>query len=109
MNNLLYQGNTYQLSIQLINENDEIITNEQVEVIEFSFGEDLKKNYALDSEDVIYDEATQSFIIRLSQADTFSFKNTISYQARIKYNDGSVNCTKQYSAYIYDAISKVVL
>jgi hypothetical protein len=82
-----------------------IITNNDIKTIEFSFG-DVRKYYP---KDVTFDNSY--FIVSLSQKDTFSLstRKVCNYQARVLFNDGSVKGTTPTEFSVIASESKEVL
>lgn len=103
----ILQGNTYLLPVQVLDCDGAVIHVDQVEKGEFTFG-DLVKLYG-DNGDVSWDEALQSFIVPLTENETFAFKGTVKYQGRVLLKDGSVSGSVPLSEYIYDSIGKTIL
>lgn len=101
---IIYQGNTYKLPISL-KIGDKTITDNDVKMVEFSFG-NINKKYP---DNVEFEDG--SFIVSLSQEETFSFLPMAIYnfQARILFNDGSVKRTEPAEFTIVASQSKEVL
>lgn len=106
---IFQEGNTYLLEIPLTVAG-ESIDIDSVSLVEFAFN-DIKKLYDGASEEVTYDSSEKCFKVPLSQEETFALKNKlpIRYQARVKFQDGSVKATLIYQSYMLESISKEVL
>lgn len=113
---IFQEGNTYILQVPLTINGDELDIQD-VSLVEFMF-ENIRKIYGTYTEnniqktgDVTYDTDEKCFLVPLSQQETFSLteKQIINYQARVKFNDNSVNGTCVYRGYVAESISKEVL
>ena len=113
---ILQEGNTYLLEIPLTVDGDPIEI-EEVQLVEFMF-DDVRKIYGSYEEDgttktgdVTYDTDEKKFYVPLSQEETFHLtsEKIIEYQARVKFNDGSVSGTFVKEGYIQKSLSKEVL
>lgn len=101
----LLQGNTYKLPVKI----DEI-TNRTIDNIDrgqFIFDNIVK--YYGDDGDVIWDAEKECFIVPLTQEDTFSLDRNVSWQVRIKYENGDVDGTKPKIENVYNSITEEVL
>ena len=103
----ILQGNTYLLPVQVLDCDGAIIHVDQVEKGEFTFGS-LVKIYG-NNGDVSWDEALQSFIVPLTEEETFSFKGVVAYQGRLLLKNGSVSGSVPTNEYIYESIGKTIL
>ena len=99
---IIYQGNTYKLPVKL--KRDGLpVTTDNVKTVEFCFG-NITKKYP---EDVTFTDDT--FMVALTQEDTFALQGVVMCQMRVLFTDGTVECTDKEPMSIYDSISKVVL
>lgn len=103
----ILQGNTYLLPVQVKDCDGAVIHVDQVVKGEFTFGS-LVKFYG-ESGDVSWDEALQSFIVPLTEEETFAFKGVVAYQGRLLLKNGSVSGSVPTSEYIYESIGKTIL
>jgi hypothetical protein len=99
----IVKGNTYSLSIQLINDSNQIITASDVYKVEFCFGT-VKKYYP---DTATFD--TDHFNVPLTQEETFSLDRTAKHQIRVLFKDGSVKASEIVIDNIMDSLSKEVL
>lgn len=113
---ILQEGNTYLLEIPLTVDGDPIEI-EEVQLVEFMF-DNVRKIYGSYEEngetktgDVTYDGDEHKFNVPLTQEETFSLMGEaiIEYQARVKFNDGSVNGTVIQEGFVQRSLSKEVL
>ena len=103
----ILQGNTYLLPVQVKDCDGAVIHVDQVEKGEFTFGT-LVKFYG-DNGDVSWDEELQSFIVPLTEEETFAFKGVVVYQGRLLLKNGSVSGSVPTNEYIYESIGKTIL
>lgn len=102
---IVTQGDEFKIKIQLYM-NDALLSDlSGISLIEFSV-DNLTKSYP---DEVTYDEENQYFLFPLTQKDTFKMKNAVNYQARVKFEDGTVLGTPIYQGNIRDSISKDVI
>ena len=105
----LRKGDTYLLEIKIFLENGNVIGDNGISIIEFTFG-DLVKIYNKDlpASEVPFD--TDHFVVPFTQQETFGLKGkTIPYQARVKFASGEVKGTCIKSCNVYDSLSQEVL
>lgn len=101
---IIMQGNTYRLPVH-IKMKGEHLTDENVKLVEFSFGKNIVKNYP---KDVTFEE--DAFVLPLTQEETFSLSSgSVSYQIRVLFPDGSVKASPVISGMVAGSISKAVL
>lgn len=101
---IIMQGNTYRLPVRL-KMNGEHLTDENVQLVEFSFGKNIVKSYP---EEVKFEE--DAFVLPLTQEETFSLSSgSVSYQIRVLFPDGSVKASPVISGMVAGSISKAVL
>lgn len=106
MLDFLRKGNTYELEWQLTYADGTLINVDDVEVAQFIL-DDLSKEYPTD---VAYDTDKQAFVINLTQEETYKFEtHGISVQARVKFNDGSVDATDKEEVNIKDVLTRKIL
>lgn len=103
----ILQGNTYLLPVQVLDCDGAVIHVDQVVKGEFTFG-NITKIYG-DGGDVTWNEELQSFIVPLTESETFGLNGTVKYQGRVLLKDGSVSGSVPASEYIYDSIGKTIL
>jgi hypothetical protein len=85
--------------------NGEHLTDENVQLVEFSFGKKIVKIYP---EEVAFEE--DAFVLHLTQEETFSLSSgSVSYQIRVLFPDGSVKASPVISGMVAGSISKAVL
>ena len=102
------QGDAYALPIQ-IRLNGELINADDVEAVEFTLGEALRKLYP---GDVSYEAGDNTFYLPLTQADTFSFpaNGSVTLDIPVKFTGGDViRVLRPDALAVYDAVSEVVL
>lgn len=83
----IMQGDEYFIGIQLTNENDEVISLDDIKAVEFILGE-LRWTYP--SDDVSYDAHAESFYIRLTQEQTLNMFGKQTLQVRVKFTNDEV-------------------
>lgn len=93
------RGNTYSLKVKFLINNAEL-DYDAVDKIEFIFGE-VKKE--IDNSNISLNDDNQ-LLLYLTQEETFKMKDTIDYQARIKYKNGDVISTDINTANIKDCL-----
>lgn len=101
----LLKGNTYNLKIQLKDDEGNVVDNTLVSEIQFIFGS-VEKSYPTN---VTYDDVSESYVLSLTQAETFSLLNTISYQVRVKFTDDSVKGSIPTRASVIDSLTEEIL
>ena len=102
------QGDAYALPIQ-IRLNGELINADDVDTVEFTLGEALRKLYP---GDVTYEPGDNTFYLPLTQADTFSVpaNGSVTLDIRVKFTGGDViGVLRPDALAVYDATSEVVL
>lgn len=101
---IIMQGNTYRLPVRL-KMKGEHLTDENVKLVEFSFGKNIVKNYP---KDVTFEEG--AFVLPLTQEETFSLSpGSVSYHIRVLFPDGTVKSSHVTSGMVAGSISKAVL
>lgn len=88
---MLLQGNTYRLPIQIKDGSGNIITPSMITKGQFVIG-DYEKFYG-DGGEVQFDRATQSFMVQLSEQETFDLRGKVMWQVRFVFLDGTVDGT----------------
>ena len=103
------QGSTYQLPVKITDCNGKIITNEDVSKGQFIFGK-LTKYYDPDNAGAVtWDAEQQSFIVPLTEAETFAMQKTIKWQVRFQFLTGTIDGTLPKEEYIFDSITQTSL
>lgn len=99
----LMQGNTYRMPIKLIMRGV-ALSPEDVSLIEFTLGKIVKRY----PDEIFYENG--SFVLPLSQKETFILDGVIQYQARVLFADGeTVKSTRVMKGNVRASISKEVL
>ncbi len=101
------QGNTYQLPIQVKSDNGTIITPNDVNKVQFIFG-DLEKFYG-DGGVVTFDNEINCFIIPLTEEETFAMSGNIRWQVRVLYITNQIDGTKPKIENVYESITTTEL
>ena len=102
----MMQGDQYGLPIELLKKNGSPLTQSDVDDVEIYIGTIRK---TLKSKTVSFDETDQTFVVKLTQSDTFLLNRSIGIQARILFKNGDVIGVDLGTHNILNAISKVVL
>ena len=102
----MMQGDQYGLPIELLKDNGSPLTESDVDDVEIYIGSIRK---TLKSKTVIFDETDQTFVVKLTQNDTFLLNRSIIIQVRILFKNGDVIGIDLGTYNIENAISKVVL
>ena len=101
------QGNTYSLGVKLKDSTGKIITASIVDTVQFVFnGADY---YYGNGGVATFDEERNLFVIPLTEDETFALKGIVSWQARIKFIDGTIRGTRPRKEYVYDSITTTKL
>lgn len=103
------QGNTYQLPVQLADCSGDIISGSTVEKGQFIFGSITKYFKEDGSGEVSWDEEQKSFIMPLTETETFAMKKTIKWQVRLQFLDGTIDGTLPKEEYVFDSITQTHL
>lgn len=82
------QGNQFYLEFQIVDNDKNVLTNENVEKIVFYIG-NLKRTYTSTSTEVTYDSGKKCYDIWLTEAETMQFE-TIDVDARILFTTGEI-------------------
>lgn len=92
----IYRGATYSYPIQ-IKINKEVLSLEDIQRVEFAFGDDLIKTYPSSDNEVERDD--NKLIVKLTAEDTLSLtpNEPQRLQARVVFNDDSIKFTKGIS------------
>lgn len=99
------QGSSYELPIVVKDCNGEAITDEMVKKASFTIGE-VTKEYDGKNGEVWFDIETQSWILPLTEEETFKFTKSVDWQARFLFNSGKTDGTIPKNEYVYDSINK---
>lgn len=65
-----------------------LYTSEDIAAAQFMIGEKIFKEYP--GEDVIFDDETSTFGVRIHEEETFGVKGELHVQARIKFTSGNI-------------------
>lgn len=103
----ILQGSSYEMPVVIRDSAGNVIDDTVVAKGSFTFG-DLKKTYG-DGGDVYFNPESGAWIIPLSEEETFSLKETVKWQARFLFFDGTVDGTVPKSEYVYDSINFDIL
>ena len=101
------QGSTYELPIQIKDPTGKIITPEDVTKVQFVF-DSIEKFYSEDG-DVTFDSETQSFIVPLTEDETFAMNGSIKWQIRVLYVSGAIDGSKAKIENVYQSITRTKL
>lgn len=106
---MFLQGSSYNLPIQIIDAKGRIITNADVIEASFTIG-NLTKNYKNDGTgEVDFDYVKNSWIIPLTQEETFNFKKgLVEWQARFLFSNGLVDGTRPKSENVFESINETI-
>lgn len=100
---IMKQGDTYNVPLK-INVGGIVVTATDVDEIELTFSNGLKKNYPGDME---FD--TDHFNVSFTQEETFSLNGNVKYQVRVLFAGGDVKSSPKFNSMIAESISKTVL
>lgn len=82
------QGNQFYLEFQIVDNDENILTNTNVAKIVFYIG-NLKRIYTPGGSEVTYDEDKQCYKIWLTEAETLQFE-TVDVDARILFDNNEI-------------------
>lgn len=99
------QGSSYELPIKITDCSGNVVDDSVVKEASFSIGE-IVKSFGKEDSDVRFDYEMQSWIVPLSEDDTFKLRESVEWQARFLFSDGKVDGTIPQNEYIYDSINK---
>ena len=100
----ILQGSGYELPIRITDSEGNVIGDADVVAGSFTFGE-LIKEYGEGGE-VYYDKAQESWILPLSEAETFAMMGTVEWQARFLFKSGLPDGTVPKREDVYSSINK---
>lgn len=100
----ILQGSGYELPIRITDSEGRVITDADVVAGSFTFGE-LEKEYGEGGE-VYFDAEQESWILPLSEEETFEMRGTVEWQARFLFVNGLPDGTKPKSENVYASINK---
>lgn len=100
----IMQGDAYDVTLTLTDDNDDRITDADVLDVEITLG-GLSKTYS--SGDVIY--SSGEWAMSLTQDETFAMSKVLPLEARVKFNSGDVVGAKVGNVYVLPSKSKEVL
>jgi hypothetical protein len=101
----ILQGSSYKLPVVIRSPKGEVITADMVQRASFTFA-DITKLYG-DGGEVIFDYDTNEWIVPLTEEETFNLnKETIKWQARFLFIDGSIDGTYSKSEDVYSSIDQ---
>ena len=102
---MLLQGSTYKLPIQIKDPNGNIVDKSIVKKAVFTIG-DIEKVYGDNGE---VDFKNGKWIIPLTEQETFTMKNSIKWQARFLFTDGSIKGVEPKYDNVKESINKTIL
>ena len=103
------KGNTYVLPVKLKQKDGSDIDITTVAKAQFVFG-NIEKFYGTEDGDVEFNEDSGAFIVRLSEQDTLDLESgVVEWQARVMFNDGSVNGTIPKVEYLYNSTTDTAI
>jgi hypothetical protein len=100
----ILQGSGYELPIRITSPDGRVITDADVVAGSFTFGE-LEKEYGEGGE-VYFDGEQESWILPLSEEETFAMRGTVEWQARFLMVDGKPDGTIPKYENVYSSINK---
>lgn len=100
----ILQGSGYELPIKITSANGEIVSDADVIEGSFTFGS-LTKEYGNGGE-VYFDSSRESWILPLSEEETFSMQGVVEWQARFLFVDGKPDGTLPKRESVYSSINK---
>ena len=89
----LLQGNTYSLPIQIGNPDGSPIDIQDIQKAQFVIGKVEKFYDGTEEGTVTYDAQTGSFLVPLTEEETFGMGNSVKWQVRILFANGKVDGT----------------
>lgn len=98
------QGNQFYLCVQILDKDNNVLDINNISKVRFLFN-DLVKEYP--SEDVVYDNS--NFKIWLTQEETFSMKDSVKLEIRVKFTDDTILGTIVENKTVYPSIDKVII
>lgn len=102
------QGNQFYLEVRSKDKDGNYLTPENVQKIQFNIGK-LTKTYTRGSDKVTYNPERQSFLIWLTESETFDFENVVKFDVRVFFVDGTIMGSYIKEMYFYDSLKKVNL
>ena len=100
----IYRGNSFDLNIKIKADND-YINIDEIDLAEFSIGENIKKIYP--SPQVTY--SNNKFTVKICQEDTLNLKYTFTVQVRVKYKNGYIFASPITEYDLKNSLSKEIL
>ena len=102
------QGNQFYLDVQIYDENDSLLDIDLVSKVQFNIGI-LTKTYDGVSEEVVYDKENNTFKVWIYEEESFEFDTNTKMDARILFNNDSIEGTFIEPMYVYNSLNKVNL
>ena len=99
------QGSTYKLPVKIRDCGGNVVTDETVERASFTF-DSIVKEYGVDGGDVVFDWESESWIVPLTEEETFALEKSVKWQARFLFKNGEVDGTEPKNQLVYDSIDK---
>lgn len=100
----ILQGSGYELPIKITSPDGRVITDADVVAGSFTFGE-LEKEYGEGGE-VYFDADIESWILPLSEEETFAMSGTVEWQARFLMANGLPDGTIPKMENVFESINK---
>lgn len=100
----ILQGSGYELPIRITDSEGRVITDADVVAGSFTFGE-LEKEYGEGGE-VYFDGEQESWILPLSEEETFAMNKTVEWQARFLFVNGLTDGTIPKEENVFSSINK---
>lgn len=102
------RGDQFYLEIQITDKDDNILDINGVKKVQFNIGK-ITKTYDGESEEVSYNEETQTFLIWLTEDETFDFSNYTKLDVRVLFKNNTIMGSYIDQKFIYDSLKEVKL
>ena len=102
------QGDQFYLEVRSKDKDGNYLTPDGVSKIQFNIGS-LTKTFQEGSKEVTYNPDNKSFLIWLTEDETFEFDNVVKFDVRVFFTNGVILGSYINEMYFIDSLKKVKL
>lgn len=102
------QGNQFYLETQIFDSEDNELNINIVKKVQFNIGK-TTKTYDGVSDEVTYDSQSKIFKIWITEEESFEFENQIGIEARVLFENDTIEGSVITSFFVYESLNKVTL
>lgn len=99
------QGNQFYLKFRCKDKDGTVLTPELVDKVQFNIG-NLTKEYSDDSSDVVYIPSDQTFLVWLSEDETFDFDNFTNFDVRAYFKNNVILGSVISQMFFFDSLRR---